>query len=154
MYIQCLHVDFGFTETVLKQILSYLDDLKTTCPLTMFLVLLEHIIFDLRRLVTNSRFITNTEVSTLIYASNLQRVDHCNSLIRLYSRRVIQFTTDSELLNSNDISHSKFVWHKITYEMSSLAFSKYKDRITACLCHHCNSRTVPLYVTDVQHKKP
>ena len=112
--------------------------------------------FELRRLASIRRFLTNTATATLVSAFALSRIDYCNSLlfgsthdvtshlqwIQNYSARVIL-----HLPNSSSIT---------TY-LKSLQWLLVKARITykiTCLCYLCHSSTAPSYVTDMQHKKP
>ena len=112
--------------------------------------------FELRRLASFRRFLTNTATSTLVSAFVLSRIDYCNSLlfgstsdvtshlqrIQNYAARVIMRLPMSS---------------SITIHLKSLHWLPDKERSTykiACLCYHCHSSTAPSYVADMLQKKP
>ena len=112
--------------------------------------------FELRRLETIRRFLTNTATATLVSAFVLSRIDYCNSLlfgsthdvtshlqrIQNYAARVIFCLPKSS---------------SITTHFKSLHWLPVKARSTykiACLCYHCHSSTAPSYVGDMLYKKP
>ena len=110
--------------------------------------------FELRRLASFRRFLTNTATATHVSAFVLSRIDYCNSLpfgsthdvtshlqrIQNYAARVILRLPMSS---------------RITIHLKSLYWLPVKVRSTykiACLCYHCHSSTAPSYVTDMLHK--
>ena len=112
--------------------------------------------FELRRLASIRRFLTNAATATLVSAFALSKIDYCNSLLfgsthdvtshlqrtQNYAARVIM-----RLVKSSNI----------TTHLKSLHSFPVKVRIAnkiACLCYHCHSSTAPSYVTDVLHRKP
>ena len=112
--------------------------------------------FELRRLASIRRFLTNTATATLLSAFVLSRIDYCNSLligsthdvtshlqrIQNYAARVILCLPKSS---------------SITTHLKSLHCLPVKVRSTykiACLCYHCHSSTAPSYVADMMHIKP
>ena len=112
--------------------------------------------FELRRLASIRRFLTNTATATPVSAFVLSRIDYCNSLlfgsthdvtshlqrIQNYAARVILRLPKSS---------------SITIHLRSLHWLPVKVRSTykiACLCYHCHSSTAPSYVADNLHKKP
>ena len=112
--------------------------------------------FELRRLASIRRFLTNTAIATLVSAFVLSRIDYCNSLlfgsthdvtsdlqrIQSYAARVILRLPKSS---------------SIAMHLKSLHWLPVKVRSTykiACLCYHCHSSTTPSYVTDMLHIKP
>ena len=113
-------------------------------------------LFSLRHLASIRIFLTSTATATLVSAFVLSRIDYCNSLlfgsthdvtshlqwIQNYVARVILGLPKSS---------------SITTHLRSLHWLPVKVRSTykiACLCHHCHSSTAPLYVAEMQHKKP
>ena len=112
--------------------------------------------FELHRLVSIRRFLTNTATVTLISAFVLSRIDYCNPLlfgsthdvtyhlqrIQNYAARVILCLPKSS---------------SITTHPKSLHWLPVKVRRTykiACLCYHCHSSTAPSYVAYLLHKEP
>ena len=112
--------------------------------------------FELHRLASIRRFLTNTATATLVCAFVLSRIDYCNSQlfgsthdvtshlrrIQNYAARVILRLPKSS---------------NVTTHLKSLHWLPVKVRSTykiACLCYHCHSSTAPSYVNDMLHKKP
>ena len=112
--------------------------------------------FELRRLASIRRFLTNTATATLVSAFVLSRIDHSNSLlfgsthdvtshlqrIQNYAARVILRLPKSS---------------SITIHLKSLQWLPVKVTSTykiACLCYNCHSSTAPSYFTDMLHRKP
>ena len=112
--------------------------------------------FELRRLASIRRFLTNTASATLVSAFDLSRIDYCNSLlfgsthdvtshlqrIQNYAARVILRLPRSS---------------SITIHLKSLHCLPVRVRSTykiPCLCYHCHSSIAPSYVTNILHRKP
>ena len=109
--------------------------------------------FELRRLASIRRFLTNTATATLVSAFVLSRIDYCNSLlfgsthdvtshlqrIQNYAARVILSLPKSS---------------NITIHLRSLHWLPVKVRSTCKIAYLCYSSTAPSYVADMLHKKP
>ena len=112
--------------------------------------------FELRRLASIRRFLTNTATATLVSAFALSRIDYCNSLlfgsahdVTSHLQRIQNYATRVVLRLPKSSS--------ITTYLKSLHWLPVKARSTyklACLYYHCHSSTAPSYVADMLHKKP
>ena len=112
--------------------------------------------FELRPLVSISRFLTSTATATLVSAFALSRIDYCNSLLlgsthdvtshlqrtQNYAARVILLLP----MSSNITAHLKSI-HWLPVKVTST----YK---IACLCYHSHSSTAPSSVADMLQKNP
>ena len=109
--------------------------------------------FELRRLTSILRFLTNTATATLVSAFVLSSIEYCNSQllgsthdvtshlqrIQNYAARVILRLPRSS---------------SITTHLKSLHWLPVKARSTykiVCLCYHFHSNTAPSYVADMLH---
>ena len=111
---------------------------------------------ELRRFAPIRRFLTSTATASFVSAFVLSIIDYCNSLlfgsthdvtshlqrIQNYAARVILRLP----MSSSITIHLKSL-HWLPVKLRSI----YK---IACLCYHCNSCTAPLFVGDMQQKKP
>ena len=112
--------------------------------------------FELRRLASIRRFLTNTATATLVSALALSIIDYSNSLllgsthdvtshlqrIQNHAARVILCLPKSSSITIHLIS---LHWLPVKVR------SNYK---IACLWYHCHSSTAPSYVADMLHRKP
>ena len=109
--------------------------------------------FELRRLASIRRFLTNTATATLVSAFVLSRINYCYSLmfgfthdVTSHLQRMLNYAARVILrlpLSSN-----------ITIHFKSLHWLPVKTRSTykiACLCYHCHNSTAPPY--DMLQKK-
>ena len=112
--------------------------------------------FELRRLASIRRFLTNTATATLVSAFVLSRNDYCDSLMFGSTRDV---TSHLQWI-LNYAARAIFRLPKscsMTIHLRSLHWLPVKVRSTykiAYLCYHCHSSTAPSYVTDMPQKKP
>ena len=112
--------------------------------------------FELRRLASIRRFLTNTATATVVSAFVLSRIDYCNSLLFGSTHDV---TSHLQRIQNNaarvilrlPMSSSITIHLKSLHWLSVNLRSTYK---IACLCYHCHSSTAPSYVTDMLHRKP
>ena len=112
--------------------------------------------FKHHQLASIHRLLRNIEISTLVFAFVLSRIDYCNSLlfdsthdvtshlqqIKNYAARVILRIPKSS---------------NLTAHLRSLHWLPVKVRSTykiACLCYHYHSSAAPSYVADMMQKKP
>ena len=112
--------------------------------------------FELHRLASIRRFLTNTVTATLVSAFVLSRIDYCNSLlfgsthdVTSHLQRIQSYA--AQVILRRPMSSS------ITTHLKSLHWLPVKARSTykiTCLCYHCHSSTTPSYVADMLHKKP
>ena len=112
--------------------------------------------FELRRLASIRRFLTNTATATLVSAFVLSRIDYCRSLLFGYTHDVTSHLQRIQNYAARVILRLP-VSSSMTTHLKSLHWLPVKVRSTykiACLCYHCHSSTAPLYVTDMLHKKP
>ena len=132
---------------------------KLDCHLTInahFTDIVRTCYFVLRRLASIRRFLTSTAAATLVSAFALSIIDYRNSLL---------------FVSTNDLaSHLQRIQNyaariilclprssSMTTHLKSLHWLPVKVRSTykiACLCYHCHSSTVPLYLADMLHRKP
>ena len=110
--------------------------------------------FELRRLASMSRLLTNTETATLVSAFVLSRIDCCNS-------QLFGFTHDMTFQLQWIQNYATRVISRIpmssiaTTQLKSLHWLPAKVRSTykiACLHYHCHISTLPSYVTDMLQK--
>ena len=112
--------------------------------------------FELRRLASIRRYLTNTATATPVSAFVLSRIYYCSSLscgsthnVTSHIQRIQNYAARIDLClpkSSNITTHLKLLhWFPVKVR------STYK---IACLCYHCHSSTAPSYVTDMLHKKP
>ena len=112
--------------------------------------------FELRRLASIRGFMTSTATATLVSSFALYIIDYCNSLLFGSTHDVT-----SQLQRIQNYAGRVFLRlpksASITIHLISLHWLPLKVRSTykiACLCFHCHSSTVPLYVADMLRKKP
>ena len=111
--------------------------------------------FELRRLASIRRFLTNTATDIVVSAFVLTRIDYCNSLlfgsthdVTSHLQRIQNYAVRVNLLlpkTSNITTHLKSL-----YWLSVNARSTCK---IACLCYHRHISTAPSYVNDMLQKK-
>ena len=112
--------------------------------------------FELRRLASIQRFMTNTATATLVCAFVLSRIDYCNSLLFGSTHDVTPHLQRIQNYTARVILHLPRS-SSITIHLKSLHWLPVKVRSTykiACLCYHCHSSTAPSYVADMLHRKP
>ena len=105
--------------------------------------------FELRRLASIRRFLTNTATVTLVSAFVLSRIDYSSSLLFGSNHDVTSYLSRMQ----NYAAQSS----NITTFIKSLHWLPVKERITykiACLCYHCRCCTAPSYVADMLQEKP
>ena len=103
--------------------------------------------FELRRLASIHRFLTNTATVTLVSAFVLSRIDYSSSLLFGSNHDVTSYLSRMQ----NYAAQSS----NITTFIKSLHWLPVKERITykiACLCYHCRCCTAPSYVADICRK--
>ena len=136
--------NLGFTLDCHLTINAHVSNIAQTCY------------FELYRLSSIRRFLTNTATATLVSAFVLSRIYYCNSLlfgsthdvtshmqrIQNYAARVIlRLPMSSSIITHLKSLHWRPVKVRSTYKIASL-------------CYHCHSSTAPSFVADMLHKKP
>ena len=129
------------------------------CHLTMiahFFNIARTCYFELRRLVSIRRFLTNTATATLVSAFAMSRIDYCNSLLFGSTHDVTSHLQGIQN-NAARVILRLPMSSSITIHSKSLHWLPVKVRSTykiVCLCYHCHSNTAPSYVTDMLHGRP
>ena len=112
--------------------------------------------FELRRLTSIRRLLTNTATATLVSAFVLSRIDYCNSLLFGSTHDVTSHLQRIQNYASRVILRLPRTF-SITTHSKSLHWLPVKVRSTykiACLRYPCHSSTAQSYVADMLHKKP
>ena len=108
--------------------------------------------FELRRLASIRRFLTNTATATLVSAFALSRIDYCDTLLFGSTHDVTSHLQRIQNYAARVILHLPRSSHIATY-LRSLHWLPVKVRSTykiACLCYHCHSSSAPSYVADIE----
>ena len=115
--------------------------------------------FELRRLTSIRRFLTNTATATLVSAFVLSRIDQTAVSYSLLFGSTHDVTSHLQRIQNYAarVIMRLPMSSSITIHLESLHWLPVKVRSTykiSCLCYHCHSSTAPSYVTGMLHRKP
>ena len=136
--------NLGFTLDCHLTMIAHFSNIARTCY------------FELRRLASIRRFLTDTSTAALESAFDLSRIDYCNSLLFGSTHDVTSHLQRIQNYAARVILRLPMS-SSTTIHLKSLHWIPVKVRSTfkiACLCYHCHSSTAPSYVTDMLHRKP
>ena len=111
---------------------------------------------EICHLASICRLLTSTPTATLVTTFVLSGIDHCNSLMSVFTRDVT-----SHMQQIQNHAAQIILCHtnssNITTHLKLLHWLPVKIRSTykiACLCYHWHNSTAPSYVTNMLQKKP
>ena len=110
--------------------------------------------FELRRLASIRRLLTNTATAKLVSAFVLSRIDYCSSLLFGSFHDVTSHLQQTQNYAARVISRLPKL-SNLTAHLTSLYWLPVEVRSTykiACLCYRCHSSSAPSYVTDMLQK--
>ena len=111
--------------------------------------------FELRRLASICRFMTNTATDTFFSAFVLSRIEYCSSLLYCSAHDVTSNLHRKQNYAARVIFHLPMSSNMTTH-LKSLHWLHVNVRSTykiTCLCYHCHSSTAPSYVADMMPKR-